>query len=275
MNQYWKAKAYAIAMLLLVIGGLNWGVKSFMGKDLVTYVTGRNVMLANAIFAVVGLAALAIGLHRDSYLPFLGKTLVPCEVLQVQTPENADISVQVIVNPGDKVLFWASEPANKDLHGINDWQHAYLAYRNAGVAVGDKSGVATLKVRKPQPYTVPMKGELTPHVHYRVCMGAGMLGRVNTVKLDSKEYFENYVEMQESQEPVTEKTAFDYVNPATALNEVNTVTEKTLKQSLMPQSGAPDEGNLTAGTPVDNVFMAVPSPLVGAMLDEAFTGKGV
>jgi uncharacterized membrane protein YuzA (DUF378 family) len=275
MNQYWKAKAYAIAMLLLVIGGLNWGVKSFMGKDLVTYVTGRNVMLANAIFAVVGLAALAIGLHRDSYLPFLGKTLVPCEVLQVQTPENADISVQVIVNPGDKVLFWASEPANKDLHIINDWQHAYLAYRNAGVAVGDKSGVATLKVRKPQPYTVPIKGELTPHVHYRVCMGEGMLGRVNTVKLDSKEYFENYVEMQESHEPVTEKTAFDYVNPATALNEVNTVTEKTLKQSLMPQGGAPDEGNLTAGTPVDNVFMAVPSPLVGAMLDEAFTGKGV
>ena len=275
MNQYWKAKAYAIAMLLLVIGGLNWGVKSFMGKDLVTYVTGRNVMLANAIFAVVGLAALAIGLHRDSYLPFLGKTLVPCEVLQVQTPENADISVQVIVNPGDKVLFWASEPANKDLHGINDWQHAYLAYRNAGVAVGDKSGVATLKVRKPQPYTVPMKGELTPHVHYRVCMGEGMLGRVNTVKLDSKEYFENYVEMQESHEPVTEKTAFDYVNPATALNEVNTVTEKTLKQSLMPQGGAPDESNLTAGTPIDNVFMAVPSPLVGAMLDEAFTGKGV
>ena len=43
----------------------------------------------------------------------------------------------------------------------------------------------------------------------------------------------------------------------------------------MPQGGAPDEGNLTAGTPVDNVFMAVPSPLVGAMLDEAFTGKGV
>lgn len=275
MNNYWKAKAYAIAMVLLIVGGLNWGVKSFMGKDLISYLTGKNVLLANLLFGAVGVAALLIGLHRDSYLPFLGKTLVPCEVLKAQTPENADMSVDVLVDPGTKVLYWASEPANKDLHGINDWRHAYLAYRNAGVVVADNSGVATLKVRKPQPYTVPIKGELTPHIHYRTCMGEGMLSRVVTVTLDAKEFFENYVNMQETHDPVTEKSAFNYVNPSTALEEVKDVTAKTHNNSLMIQSGAPDEGNLTSGTPIDNEFMAMPTPLQGASLDAAFTGKGV
>jgi len=275
MNQYWKAKTYMIAMVLLIVGGLNWGVKSFTGKDFVTYVTGRNVILANLIFAAVGVAALFIGLRRDSYLPFLGKSLIPCEVLEVKVPENADISKEVIVGPGTKVLYWAAEPTNKDLHELNDWQHAYLAYRNAGVAIGDKSGIATLKVRKPQPYKVPIKGNLSPHIHYRKCMGAGLIGRVHTVALDSKEFFENYVEMQESLEPVTEKSAFNYVKPAEALAEARQVTLNTLNRSLMPQGGAPDEGILTAGTPIDNAFTAVNSPLVGASLDVAFTGKGI
>jgi len=275
MNQYWKAKLYAIAMVLLVVGGLNWGIKSFSGKDFVTYVTGRNVILANAIFAAVGIAALFIGFNRDSYLPFLGKSVIPCEVLKVQTPENADITKEVLVGPGTKVLYWAAEPKNKDLHDLNDWQQAYLGYRNAGVAIGDASGIAKLKVRKPQPYSVPIKGALSPHIHYRKCMGEGLIGRVYTVELDSKEFFENYVDMQETNEPVTEKSAFNYVKPAQALAETKQVTLQTLSRSLMPQGGAPDEGMLMAGTPIDNAFTAIESPLVGASLDAAFSGKGI
>jgi hypothetical protein len=59
------------------------------------------------------------------------------------------------------------------------------------------------------------------------------------------------------------------------LEEANTVTLNTLNRSLMPQGGAPDEGHLTAGTPIDNAFTAVNSPLVGATLDAAFSGKGI
>jgi len=263
-----------IAMVLLVVGGLNWGVKSLMGKDFITYITGRNVVVANAIFAAVGIAALLIGFHRDSYLPFLGKAFVPCSVLNVQTPENADISVEVLVGPGVKVLYWAAEPANKDLSELNDWQHAYLTFRNAGVAVGDQSGMATLKVRKPQPYRVPFKA-LQPHIHYRKCMGEGLMSRIHTVDLNAKEFFENYVEMQETNEPVREKSEFNYVKPAQALEEAKSVTLRTLNRSLMPQGGAPDEGNLTAGTPISDAFTQINSPLVGASLDAAFTSKGI
>jgi len=275
MSRYWKHKMYAVAMVLLVIGGINWGIKSFLGKDAVTYFTGKNVVVANLIFAAVGVAALVIGLHRDSYLPFLGQTVIPCSVLTPQTPENADIEVEVLASPGTKILYWAAEPSNKDLKDLNDWKHAYLAYRNAGVAVSDKTGVAKLKVRKPQPYSVPHIGKLSPHVHYRKCDEENLLSRIYTVDLNSKEFFENYVGMQESLEPVIEKSEFNYVKPAQALEEANTVTLKTLSRSLMPQGGAPDEGRLTTGTPIDNAFTAVNSPLVGAMLDVAFSGKGI
>jgi hypothetical protein len=105
-------------------------------------------------------------------------------------------------------------------------------------------------------------------------MGNGLIGRVHTVQLNEKEFFENYVSMQETNDPVTEQSAFNYVKPAEALAETRQVTLKTLNRSLMPQGGAPDEANLTAGTPVDNAFMAINTPLSGATLDAAFSGKG-
>ena len=106
-------------------------------------------------------------------------------------------------------------------------------------------------------------------------MGDGLMSRVHTVDLNEKEFFENYVSMQETLEPVIEKSEFNYVKPAQALEEAKTVTLNTLSKSIMTESGAPDEGNLTAGAPLDNTFMAMPTPLVGASLDAAFSEKGI
>jgi len=70
------------------------------------------------------------------------------------------------------------------LEQINDWRKAYLSYENAGVVKADSSGIATLKVRKPQPYLVPWKGRLEPHIHFRTCGERGFLSRVKTVFLN-------------------------------------------------------------------------------------------
>jgi len=203
-------KLYAFAILLLVIGGLNWGYVAFTGKDLISYALGKGA-LTNAIFLFVGLAALCIAFYRDTYLPFLGSTVVPCSLLQEQTPEGADTEVRIFAEPGMKVMYWAAEPANKDLKKLLDWRHAYLSYRNAGVAVAGSDGYATLKVRKPQGYLVPFKGELQPHIHYRVCHGEGMMGRVMTVTLDGKEYFANPDEEDEGFANPDEEE--DFANP--------------------------------------------------------------
>ena len=278
MNDYIKKKLFMIGMVLLVIGGFNWAMVGLTGKDFISGIFGRNSKIANGIFIAVGLAALSIGFFRDSYLPFLGPAVFPCSLLKEQTPEGADTTVRVLLKPGAKVLYWATEPANKDLQTLNDWRKAYLSYRNAGVAEADADGYATMRIRKPQPYTVPMKGQLSPHVHYRVCMNNGFVGPVVTVTLDGKEYFENmkegfaigeriieddetgegkietfenynedeegyvnYVSNQEQAAPYPNPPAFSYVQPSEAVKEINKTAMFTSKDSLMMESGAPDE----------------------------------
>jgi hypothetical protein len=96
-------------------------------------------------------------------------------------PPGATKELRVPAPPGSKILYWASEPAMEELKQIPTWQEAYNKFENAGVATTDSTGVAILKVRAPQAYTVPFKGRIEPHVHFRICDGSGMLGRIKTV----------------------------------------------------------------------------------------------
>lgn len=159
-----------IAMGILVLGGLGS-----------LFVVRKRSVVAVGVAVLMGIAALYVGFHRDTYLPFLGPTVVPCSVLQEREPEHADTEVRVSsLEPGAKVLFWAAEPATEGLAKINNWQRAYLEYANAGVTrVGD-DGHVVLRIRRPQPYSVPIKGRLEAHVHWRVCRDGGMLGPVQT-----------------------------------------------------------------------------------------------
>ena len=190
---------FMIAMLLVVVGGLNWGVQAFTGKDLVSRLVGKRAWI---VYALVAVAALYIGFARDTYLPFLGETVMPCSLLKDQIPEGANTEAVVHVKPGAKILFWATEPATEDLKQIQDWRHAYLEYKNAGVTTADSNGVAVLRVRTPQAYTVGVLNhkKLSPHVHYRVCKSAGMLDRVETVFLGGEGFANEMREMAGSAE---------------------------------------------------------------------------
>ena len=244
-STYVKHKLHAIAILLVIVGGFNWGIVALTGRDAISSLFGKGSIVANGIFFAVAVAALCLAFYRDSYLPFLGPSIMPCELLKEQVPENADFSMRVFVKPGAKVLYWAAEPANKDLEQVQDWKHAYLGLRNAGVAVADKDGYATLKVRKPQAYTVPMKGQLSPHIHYRECMENGFVGTVKTIQLDGQEHFENMpVDM-----PPTEK-----VDDDDAYNYIQTNAKKTLENSYMLEDGALDEHASSRGAPYDDAF---------------------
>jgi uncharacterized protein len=181
-HQYYHKKAYMAAILLLVIGGINWLLVGIFRLNLVEALLGKGY-LARSIYIAVGIAALAVACQRDTYLPFLGETLIPCSVLQDRTPPGATVTIEVEAEPGKKVLYWAAEPETERLENINDWRKAYLSYENAGVVTADSQGRAALKVRKPQPYLVPWKGQLEPHIHFRICGDRGFLGRVKTVFL--------------------------------------------------------------------------------------------
>ena len=47
-----------IAMILLIIGGLNWGLVGFFSYDLVAGIFGEMSAISRVIYALVGLSAL-------------------------------------------------------------------------------------------------------------------------------------------------------------------------------------------------------------------------
>lgn len=184
MDKLFASKmAFKIAMVVLIIGALNWLTVGILGFNAVERLFGRGSLASRAVYILVGICALAVMFNRDTYLPFLGETVLPATLLPERLPENADTQIEVSAPPGAKVLYWAAEPATDGLTKLNDWRHAYLKYMNAGVVRANESGVATLFVRNPQPYVVPWKGRLEPHIHFRICEPNGMMSRIKTVFL--------------------------------------------------------------------------------------------
>lgn len=175
-------------MILLIVGGLNYGYLLLAGGSAIQHFFGLFMTaygaatLTRIVYLFITVAALAIMFRRDTYLPFLGEAVVPvCNILAERIPEGANMEIKVRVAPGARVLYWAAEPTAEELKHIVDWRQAYAKFKNAGVTVADIRGNALLKVRAPQPYTVPMKGQLEPHVHYRVCQQDGVMSRIETV----------------------------------------------------------------------------------------------
>jgi uncharacterized membrane protein YuzA (DUF378 family) len=173
---------HLIAILLVVVGGINWGLVGSINFDLVQWL-GASVglpVLSKIIYITVGVAALYLAFDRDTYLPFLGETVYPCTGLADKVPDEATVSVSVKVPAGSKVVYWASEHSKDMDIAPNPWV-AYMNYENSGVVTANADGLALLKVREPIGYKVPSGRTLQKHIHYRYCRIPGILSRVETV----------------------------------------------------------------------------------------------
>jgi uncharacterized membrane protein YuzA (DUF378 family) len=181
-TMYYKKKFYMVIIFLVLLGSVNWLAIGALGQDLVRLALPPRY--AKWVYIVIGLSALGLLFRRDVYLPFLGETLVPAPALTQRTPQNANDQVTITTKPGVKVLYWAAEPNPTQGKEIPTWDKAYGDYENSGVAVADASGKALLRFRgPPQAYSVPTKGRLEPHVHFRVCEANGFMDRVQTLFL--------------------------------------------------------------------------------------------
>jgi uncharacterized membrane protein YuzA (DUF378 family) len=56
-----------LSVILLVVGGLNWGSVGLMGKDLVAGLLGRGAA-TKAVYVAVGLAAVFVGLRLFGFV---------------------------------------------------------------------------------------------------------------------------------------------------------------------------------------------------------------
>lgn len=175
-------RGYAPALFFVILGGLLWGWIGATGRNPLSDHLGKRVWI---VYALVGLSAVYIAwIGRNAYLPFLGPTVFPCAALSDKTPEGANVGLTIQTRPGAKILYWASEPSlNATMKTLPTWRQAYGGFENVGVTTADRqTGKATLLVRGPQQsYTVPMRGEIAAHIHYRICLEDGGMGQVETV----------------------------------------------------------------------------------------------
>ncbi len=185
-GMYINKKIYMIVVFFVVLGGLNWLLMGAMGVNVVRMVLNRRI--SSILYVIIGACSLMLAFRRDVYLPFLGQTVFPAGALSLKTPQSANESVEITTRPAAKVVYWAAEPnVNAHPKKIPGWNTAYDEFDNAGVIVADERGRATLRIRgPPQPYTVPIHGQIKPHIHFRVEEPNGFFGRVKTYYMDSK-----------------------------------------------------------------------------------------
>ena len=184
MELYFQLMIDKFIYTIIILGALNWGLIGMFKFNLVTFALSFFTpvyQLNRVIYVIIGLVALLKLYNRDYYLPFLGNAVFPCDSLQVKTPANPTLATKIKTKPNVNVVYWASEGTN-DIVVRNPWK-AYDKYNNAGVALSDAEGYAVLKVRQPVPYKIPTGFTLKPHIHYRICLGNGMLSPIKTVFL--------------------------------------------------------------------------------------------
>ena len=128
---------------------------------------------------VVLVCVVVIGFRRDTYLPFLGVTVMPSSLLKKPEPAVGNIATKLYLDVADgtAVVYWASQPSDAI---FEDPFTAYAGYKNANVAIV-KNKQADLVVDCPSKYKIPSGRVLQPHVHYRVVDKKGLLGPVQTV----------------------------------------------------------------------------------------------
>ncbi len=183
---YQNIKIYKILMGLIIASVIHFTISNLTNFDLLEKIS---IFLDLPEFQKV-IYALLLGIsvyfliNRNFYLPFLGNSVYPCGGLSERTPQNSNKMVQVNVKPNVNVIYWASEnfTSNDNLIIDNPWD-AYGDYDNYGVVKSNDNGNAVLTFRNPVSYKVPSGKKLDKHVHYRYCLGNGMMSEVKTIYL--------------------------------------------------------------------------------------------
>jgi uncharacterized membrane protein YuzA (DUF378 family) len=180
---FWMTRFRMLLLILVIIGAYNWAAVAF-DYNFVELLSSKvnpsgSLHITKVIYIIVAVSAFLLAIRKDTWLPFLGWTVIPSSLVQLKSPpENADIKIKVNVKPNSKVMYWAAYGKGHSDQNVVD---AYKDYSNSGVVMSDSNGVVELSIVEGGPYHVQYKN-LKRHIHYRVFgkLG-GMLGPVKTI----------------------------------------------------------------------------------------------
>lgn len=146
-----------------------------------------NVMFFFKIIAVIIIiAAFYVASNRNTYLPFLGKTVVPPILFQQEiTPEGATevfvIHLDKNIEDGTRLIYWGAESTNKNNIRTDPFE-AYGNYSNTGITTVSDSK-ATVYFHCPDIYKAGTiyKKTIDRHIHYRlISPNSAMMSQVFT-----------------------------------------------------------------------------------------------
>lgn len=134
-----------------------------------------------SLFALLFLILTSV-FDRNYYLRFLNRSVFPTGLLEVKNEDDEKergkerYTINFPLYKNTKIIYWASKSGN-----FSHPKEAYGDYTNGGITMTDSEGNAEIFLKeKPGKYTVPYKGLLMPHIHYRVVEKKGMLGEVKS-----------------------------------------------------------------------------------------------
>lgn len=130
------------------------------------------------IYFITGICIVLLGMKIQTWLPFLGDTVLPFTLIP-ETTNVGDTTIKIKISPNTKVAYWTSLPSTNEKPPV---VKAYGDYSNAGVSKSDKDGYATLTFNKGTGYIVPSGKFIKPHIHYRELNGEySMIGPIETI----------------------------------------------------------------------------------------------
>jgi uncharacterized membrane protein YuzA (DUF378 family) len=195
MKEIVKINLFKVLITLVLVGSINWGLVAAFDFDLVRkfsslFGSNNTDIISRIVYLSVAMSAIVLMVQRDTFLPFLGKTVMP-EPIAFYTPAVIKPTGELITKtieklpPNVKVIYWASLPSDKV---VDNPDEAYGNYSNQGVTITDANGKAILKVQKPASYKIPshydpFKGTLKPHIHYRYWISSGMTSPLYTINI--------------------------------------------------------------------------------------------
>lgn len=190
MNKF-ESKLYMIIKFIVIVGALNWGLVGAFNFNIIEYIADLigDKKISKIIYVAIGICALLVVSQRKTYLPFLGEAVLPhTSFPEHKFQEDYNLTIKVTEPNAEKIIYWASLPGDSS---NNYPEEAYGDYSNSGVANINEQGVATLYIKCPQQYKVPLfkgllkKGKkLVKHVHYRIAYKNGMVSEIKTIPVD-------------------------------------------------------------------------------------------
>jgi uncharacterized membrane protein YuzA (DUF378 family) len=168
---------------LIIVGAINWGFTAF-GWNLVDIFNKKLSKLFNLklsidkfIYIVIALCGLYLAFRRNTWLPFLGESVLPSSFVPLKE-KKGNINLKINVEPNVKVAYWASNPGNNPKINVFD---AYGKFENSGVVMSNEKGEANISVDKGTEYDVPSGRHLKSHVHYRILTDSSMMSEIKTI----------------------------------------------------------------------------------------------